>query len=157
MEFFPDSMNIARVIPLFKTGNTKEISNYRPISLLPQFCKILEKHYHSRLMACIDSNQILYKSQYGFRKQMSTSLAIIELVEEISNSLDNHESTVGIFIDLKKALDTVDHGILIENLYHYGIRGIANKWICSYLMNRYQYVNISGTNSDYMNVLCGVS
>ena len=82
-------------------------------------------------MAFIDSNQILYKSQYGFRKQKSTSLAIIELVEEITNSLDNHESTVGFFIDLKKAFDTVDHGILIEKLYHYGIRGIANKWICS--------------------------
>ena len=153
---FPDSMKIARVIPLFKTGNTKEFSNYRPISLLPQFSKILEKNYHSRLMAFIDSNQILYKSQYGFRKQMSTSLAIIELVEEITNSLDNHESTVGVFIDLKKAFDTVDHGILIEKLYHYGIRGIANKWIGSYLMNRHQYVNINGTNSDYMNVLCGV-
>ena len=65
-------------------------------------------------MAFIDSNQILYKSQYGFRKQMSTSLAIIELVEEITNSLDNHESTVGVFIDLKKAFDTVDHGICHE-------------------------------------------
>ena len=87
---------------------------------------------------------------------MSTLLAIIELVQEITNSLDNHESTVGVFMDLKKAFDTVDHGILIEKLYHYGIRGMANKWICSYLMNIYQYVNINGTNSDYMNVLCGV-
>ena len=73
--------------------------NYRPISLLPQFSKILEAMYHSRLIAFIDNNQILYKSQYGIRKQMSASLAIIELVEEISNSLDNHDSTVGVFID----------------------------------------------------------
>ena len=87
---------------------------------------------------------------------MSTSLAIIELVEEITNSIDNHEATVGVFIDLKKAFDTVDHSILIEKLYHYGIRGTANKWICSYLMNIYLYVTINGTNSDYMNVLCGV-
>ena len=94
--------------------------------------------------------------RFGFRKQMSTSLAIIELVEEITNSLDNHEATVWVFIDLKKAFDTVDHSILIEKLYHYGIRGTANTWICSYLMNRYQYVTIYGTNSDYMNVLCGV-
>ena len=86
-----------------------------------------------RRRSCLN-NQILYKSQYGFRKQMSTSLAIIELVEEITNSLDNHETSVGVFIDLKKAFDTVDHGILIEKRYHYGIRGIANKWICSYLM-----------------------
>ena len=63
---------------------------------------------------------------------------------------------LGFFIDLKKAFDTVDHSILIEKLYHYGIRGTANKWICSYLMNRYQYVTINGTNSDYMKVLCGV-
>ena len=87
---------------------------------------------------------------------MSTLLAIIELVEEITNSLDNHEATVGVFIDLKKTFDTVDHSILIEKLYHYGIRGTANTWICSYLMNRFQYVTINGTNSDYMNVLCGV-
>ena len=93
-------------------------------------------------MAFIDSSQELYKSQYGFRKQMSTSLGIIELVEEITNSLDNHEATVGIFIDLKKAFDTVDHSILIEKLYHCGIRGTANKWSCSYLMNIYQYVTI---------------
>ena len=96
-------------------------------------------------MAFMDSNQILYKSQYGFRKQMSTLLAIIGLVEEITTSLDNHEATVGVFIELKKAFDTVDHSILIEKLYHYGIRGTANKWICSYLMNIYQYVTINGT------------
>ena len=82
-------------------------------------------------MAFIDSNQLLYKSQYGFRKQMSTSLAILKLVEEITNSHDEHKSTVGVFIDLKKVFDTVDHIILIQKLYHYGIRGTANKWICS--------------------------
>ena len=69
---FPDSMKIARVIPLFKSGNTKGFSNYRPISLLHQYSKILEQIYQSRLMTFIDSNKILYKSQYGFRKQMST-------------------------------------------------------------------------------------
>ena len=64
----------------------------------------------------------------------------------ITNSLDNHEATAGVFIDLKKAFDTVDHSILIEKLYHYGIRGTANQLICSYLMNIYQYVTINGTN-----------
>ena len=83
---FPDSMKIARVIPLFKSGKTKEFYNYRPILLLPQFSKILENIYHSRLMSFIDSNQILYKSQYGFRKQMSTSLAIIELEKSLIHS-----------------------------------------------------------------------
>ena len=117
-------------------------------------------------MAFIDNNKILYKNQYGFRKQMSTSLAIIEILEEITNSPDNHEATVGVFIDLKKAFDTVDHSILIEKFYHYGIRGIANTWICSYLMNIiYIYIYIQKCNSKgyqfglhecAMTQLCGV-
>ena len=153
---FPDSLKIARVIPLFKSGNTKEFSNYPHISLLPHFPKILGKNYHSGLMSFTDNNQILYKSQYGFREQMSASLAIIGLVEENTNSLDNHES-LGVFIDLKKAFDIVDHIIIfIEKHYHYGICGIDNTWICSYLMNIYQYVTLNGTNSDHMNLLCGV-
>ena len=94
-------------------------------------------------MAFIDTNQILYKTQYGFRKQMSTSLAIIELVEEITNSLDKHESTVGICIDLKKVFDIVDHAILIEKLYHYGIRGIYI--YNSVLTRRHRHINSSAS------------
>ena len=82
----------------------------------------------------------LYKSQYGFKKNMSTSLAILELVEEITNATDDCKSTVGVFVDLKKAFDTVDHNILIKKLENYGIRGLANKWVCSYLENRSQYI-----------------
>ena len=87
---------------------------------------------------------------------MSTSLAILELVENITTSIDDCKSTVGIFIDLKKAFDTVDHDILIKKRDHYGIRGVANKWICSYLMNRSQYVCINDTSSECMNITCGV-
>ena len=87
---------------------------------------------------------------------MSTSLAILELVENITTSIDDCKSTVGIFIDLKKAFDTVDHDILIKKLDENGIRGVANKWICSYLMNRSQYVCINDTSSECMNVTCGV-
>ena len=112
---FPDSMKKARVIPLFKSGDVKEFSNYRPVSLLPQFSKRLERVFHKRLMSFLDKKYILYKSQYGFRKNMSTSLAILELVEEITNAIDDCKSTVGVFIDLKKAFDTVDHNILIKN------------------------------------------
>ena len=107
-------------------------------------------------MSFIDDKQILCKSQYGFRKNMSTSLAILELVEEITTSIDDCKSTVGVFIDLKKAFDTVDHNIFVNKLEHYGIRGIANMWICSYLRNRSQYVCINDTNSDCMNVTCGI-
>ena len=153
---FPDSMKKARVISLFKSGDVKEFSNYSHVSLLPQFSIFLERVFHKRLMSFLDKKQILYKSQYGFRKNMYTSLAILDLVEDITNATDDCKSTVGVFIDLKKAFDTVDHNILIKKLEHYGIRGLANKWACSYLENRSQYVCINDSNSDCMKVSCGV-
>ena len=99
---FPDGMKIARVIPLFKNGNINDFTNYRPTSLLSQFSKILENIFHNRMMSFIEEKNILYESQYGFRKNMSTSLAILELDENITTSNDDCKSTVGIFIDLKK-------------------------------------------------------
>lgn len=153
---FPDRMKIARVIPLFKNGDVKEFSNYRPVSILPQFSKILEKVFHNRLMSFINDKQILNNSQFGFRKNMSTALAIIELVEEITTAIDEGKTTVGVFIDLKKAFDTVDHNILVKKLEHYGIRGLAKDWVCSYLESRRQYVCINDSNSDCLDVKCGV-
>ena len=111
---FPDCMKIARVIPLFKNGNINDFTNYRPISLLSQFSKILENIFHNRMMSFIEEKNILYESQYGFRKNMSTYLAILELVENITSSIDGCKSTVGIFIDLKKVFDTVNHDILVK-------------------------------------------
>ena len=153
---FPDRMKIARVIPLFKNGDVKEFSNYRPVSILPQFYKILEMVFHNRLMSFINDKQILNNSQFGFRKNMSTALAIIELVEEITTAIDEGKTTVGVFIDLKKAFDTVDHNILVKKLEHYGIRGLAKNWVCSYLENRRQYVCINDSNSECLDVKCGV-
>ena len=153
---FPDRMKIARVITLFKNGDVKEFSNYRPVSILPQFSKILEKVFHNRLMSFINDKQILNNSQFGFRKNMSTALAIIELVEEITTAIDEGKTTVGVFIDLKKAFDTVDHNILVKKLEHYGIRGLAKDWVCSYLESRRQYVCINESNSDCLDVKCGV-
>ena len=113
---FPDSMKIARVIPIFKTGDAQEFSNYRPVSILPQFSKILEKIFHNRLMSFLNDKQILYNGQFGFRKNHSTSIAILELVEEMTTAMDNSQSSVAVFIDLKKAFDTVDHNILLKKL-----------------------------------------
>ena len=112
---FPDGMKIARVIPLFKNGNINDFTNYRPISLLLQFSKILETIFHNGIMSFIEEKNIQYHIQYGFTKSVSRSLAILELVENISTSIDDCKSTVGILIDLKKAFDTVDHDILIKN------------------------------------------
>ena len=89
---------------------------------------------------------------------MSTSHALMELTEEITTALDDKKVTVGVFIDLKKAFDTINHNLLLKKLAHYGVRGVANsnKWLASYLSNRKQYVSIDECNSDLLNVLCGV-
>ena len=101
---FPSNMKLAKIIPVFKSGSKAEFNNYRPISLLSQFSKILEKLYNKRLEQFIDKNNVLYNSQYGFRSSMSTSHALIDLVEEISESMDTKLYTLGVFIDLKKHL-----------------------------------------------------
>ena len=120
---FPDQMKVAKVIPIFKRNDKHVFTNYRHISLLPQFSKILEKPFNVRLDNFIEIHSILSNSQYGFRPTMLTSLALLELTEEITSAL---ESTIGVFINLKKAFDTIDHTLLLEKLKHYGVRGVAN-------------------------------
>ena len=109
-------MKIAKVIPLFKNGNKSEFSNYRPISLLSQFSKILEKLFNERLQQFLNTNNILSNSQYGFRTHMSTVHAALELTESISDSIDSKQHCAGVFIDLKKAFDTVNHKLLVEKI-----------------------------------------
>lgn len=137
---FPDSMKIAKVIPIYKNGDRHLFTNYRPISLLPQFSKILEKLFVHRLDNFIEKHNILCDQQYGFRGNLSTSMAVINLTEQISSALDNKEFTVGVFIDLRKAFDTIHHGLLLNKLEWYGIRGPALAWLRSYLANREQYI-----------------
>ena len=149
-------MKIAKIIPLFKTGDDSEFTNYRPVSLLPQFSKILEKNFNNRLDNFIESCNILSDSQYGFRSNRSTALALIDLVENLTKELDNKKITVGVFIDLKKAFDTIDHSLLIKKLEYYGIRGVPLNWLKSYLDHRKQYVHFNGTDSYLQEVVCGV-
>ena len=113
---FPDAMKLAKIIPIFKSGDKSSYNNYRPISLLPQFSKILEKLFTTRLDAFLDKNEILDSSQYGFQKNRSTSSAVLELIEEIANNTEQKKVTASILIDLKKAFDTVNHDILIKKL-----------------------------------------
>lgn len=153
---FPHKMKIAKVIPIYKCGDRYQFTNYRPISLLSQFSKILEKLYVERLDSFIDKHHLLSNQQYGFRSGRSTSMAVMELVEQISTAIDNREHMVGVFIDLKKAFDTIDHEILLRKLERYGIRGIALEWLKSYLNNRHQYVHINNVDSDLQKVTYGV-
>ena len=153
---FPDKMKLAKVIPLFKKGCLLTASNYRPISLLSVFSKITEKVMYERLYKFLEKHEILYTLQFGFRASHSINHALVSLAEAIKNSLDNRKFGCGIFIDLQKAFDTVNHNILLMKLEHYGIRGAAQKWFKSYLSDRKQYVSINGSNSSYLNVTCGV-
>lgn len=107
-------------------------------------------------MSFIASQNILYSGQYGFRNNLSTSLAIMDLVEELTSAIDSSKFTVGVFIDLKKAFDTINHDILIKKLEIYGVRGIASDWIRCYLSNRKQYVLYNDTSSDLCDIVCGV-
>ena len=109
-----------------------------------------------RLHGYLESRNILYPLQFGFRQKCSTNHALIQITESIRNSVDNNEFSCGIFIDLKKAFDTVNHSILLSKLNHYGVRGKAYDWFHSYLSNREQFVCINGHNSDSLPITCGV-
>lgn len=108
-------MKIARVIPVFKSDDQSLFTNYRPVSVLPSFSKFLERIIYNRLVHYLQSFNILCDNQYGFRKDHSTSLAIIDLYDEISTAYDQGEFAIGLFLDLSKAFDMVDHAILLTN------------------------------------------
>ena len=154
--FFPDSMKLAKIVPIYKSGDPMAISNYRPVSILPLFSKLLERLMYNRLISFINKNKILYKYQFGFREGHSTNMALITLIDRISSAIDNGEFVIGVFLDFKKAFDTVNHSILLSKLYKYGIRGIAHSWIKDYLFNRQQFVSFDHTDSGKENISCGV-
>ncbi len=152
----PHQLKVAKVIPIYKKDDAEIFSNYRPVSVLPCFSKILERLMFNRCMDFIDKNNVLNKKQFGFRSNHSTQMAIIELVDKITKSVELNESTLGIFLDLSKAFDTIDHGILIHKLEHYGFRGIVLEWFKSYLKNRNQFVRYQSCDSDMKYITCGV-
>ena len=144
---FPDCLKIAEVKPLFKSGCKDTASNYRPISLLPPLSKVFEKCLHSRLSNFFNSHNILYHNQFGFRSNSSTENAVLKICNEIYTSVNNKEIVCSIFLDFKKAFDTVNHQILLKKLPNYGVRGRVLKLLNSYLSNRKQYTLVNGTRS----------
>ncbi|MCP4484330.1 MAG: reverse transcriptase family protein [Flavobacteriaceae bacterium] len=156
IDIFPDKLKLAKVIPIFKKGVRTKTSNYRPISLLSTFSKIFEKLMQTRLQKFLETCDVLFSMQFGFRSGHSTEHALISLTESIKTTLDNKRLGCGIFIDLQKAFDTVNHEILLNKLEHYGIRGTALAWFESYLTNRRQSVSINGYSSSMCSISCGV-
>lgn len=153
---YPAVLKVARVTPVHKSGDKKEANNYRPISCLSILDKVIEKLIVSRLVDFITQHKLLYAHQYGFRQGLSTLSASCNLVDDIYDSLDKRELVGALFIDLKKAFDTIDHRLLLEKLETYGIRGVAKAVIESYLSDRLQFVSLGQVRSTLSPVITGV-
>lgn len=153
---FPDNLKIATVIPVFKGGDSSSLNNYRPISLLPNIAKIIEKSIQIRLTSYISSHNIISQYQFGFRKNHSTEYALLYFDDLVKNALANKNYCLGVYVDIKKAFDCINHDILFSKLYNYGIRGTPLNLIKSYLGNRKQRVKINNSFSELKLVTCGV-
>ena len=152
----PDEFKIAKVIPIYKKDNPEMFGNYRPVSVLPCLSKVLERIVYNRSYDFLTKYDILYKKQYGFRTNHSTYMAVLDFINSVGKAVDEGMLTVGVFMDLSKAFDTIDHNVLLYKLNHYGFRGVCNKWFQNYLSNRKQYVSYNSAISSLTNVSCGV-
>ena len=155
--FYPDILKIAKVIPLHKGGSTLDLCNYRPIFILSPINKIFETIIHKQLVDYWEKFDMFTTSQFGFRRNHSTNLAITHLYEKILQQRDENKLVCGIFLDFAKAFDCVNYSILLHKLEHYGIRGNALSLLKSYLSNRQQYTNFSNQiSSTFFPVTIGV-
>ena len=152
----PVDFKTSIVIPVYKSGDSCEFNNYRPISLLPCFSKILEIMIYKRLLNYLNKICLLSEHQFGFRRNHSTNFALIDLINKITTALDNKEFAIGVFLDLSKAFDTVDHSLLLQKLEFYGIRGIALEWFKNCVTQRYQCVRYNNEISEKQEITCGV-
>ena len=146
---FPDFLKVA--------GEKLDSNNYRPISLLSNISKLYEKAMHIQLTNFLSKNKILFSYQFDFQNNYSTNHALISLTEMIRNALDNGNFACGVFIDLQKTFDTVNHDILLSKLNHCSIRGVAFDWFKSYLSDRTQYVTTNNGRSEIQTIKYGVS
>ena len=153
---FPDDLKLAKIIPIHKEGDKAECGNYRPISVIPTVAKILEKIIYDQLSSYINDNDIICKQQFGFRPNHSTETALLKCTDQWLLNMDKGMANGVLFLDLKKAFDTVDHSILLQKLYQYGIKGTPLKLLASYLNNRKQVCVINNNKSGQETVQCGV-
>ena len=153
---FPGILKKGLISPAYKKGDSRYLDNYRPVSILPLFGKILEKLIYSRLYSFFSSSGTIYENQFGFRKHHSTSHAVNFSVNHILNEIEQKNHVIGIFIDLSKAFDTISHEKLLHKLSFYGVRGICLSLINSYLSGRTQATKFQSVQSDQCNVEFGV-
>lgn len=156
MGIFPAVLKSTKIIPIHKKGDILLPENYRPIALLSSISKILEKVIYKKILCFCTKEKLFSKSQHGFLKGLSTETAIMNFLNTVFDNLEQNKKCIGIFMDLSKAFDLIDHKLLINKLEQYGLRGKISEWLTSYLSNRQQLVEVNGIRSEYVNVEIGV-
>ena len=152
----PPELKKAKVIAVHKSGSSTDMTNYRPISILPSLSKLLEKTVKEQLLEYLNENHLLASCQYGFRKKYGVQAALFDVVSQLQLSLDCGRMASALFIDLRKAFDTVNHEILLYKLGKINITGSVLNWIRDYLNGRSQFVCLDGFCSTTLNISCGV-
>ena len=152
----PDEWKIAKVTPLPKSGNSKDVGNLRPVSILPLPSKLIEKIVHNRVYNHCNNNKLLDEKQGGFRPNHSTVSTTSFFLNDLYTAMNDNETTIAVYIDAMKAFDTVNHNILINKLEYFGIRGRCAKWLENYLHNRKQCTVANDITSDLKSISCGV-
>ena len=154
---FPEKLKVAKIIPIHKNGSLNNISNYRPISLLPSISKILKKKtIFKQLSTYLNKLQLLCNSQYGFRAGHSTESASIELIDRITRYLDIGKILISICLDLSKAFDTLDHVILLQKLNYYGINSVELNFLKTIYKIEPNTFFYDKCNSDMYHISTGV-
>ena len=153
---FPECLKIGKINPIFKNGDKETPNNYRPITTLNTLSKIFEEAMKTRITSFLETNNLIIDAQFGFRKKHNTETAVIALTDNIYKNLNIGRNVGTIFIDLKKAFDTVNIKILLDKIQAIGIRGNAFKWLKSYLNDRQQFTIYNNSHSSYKTVSIGV-
>ena len=153
---FPSALRVANIIPIHQKGDKLYCNNYRPMSLLSNISKTFEKIMHIRLTSFLNKNKVLSSFQFGFQNKHSTNYALISLTEMIRSALDNDQFVCGVFLDLQKAFDIVDHKILLSKMNHHEIKGIPYEWFKNYLTNRnsLQQLTTNCLNFQVLSLVC---
>ena len=152
---FPNLLKSAIISPIYKGGNNCDAGNYRPISILTIFSKLLEKIFYNRLIQFVSSNSILNSNQFSFRTGKSTSSAIAHVTAVLTIKINNNKYTTFVLLDLKKAFNLVSHELLLTKFSHYGIRGLPLAWLKSFLSYRRQKTKVNNSYSSFEYISAG--